>query len=460
MLSKKKHKNILSSKRKAIVVTMLIIVLSVVDAVSLMAQETNNGSTYTLDDLINQTLAENYQIRIMRNQERIASNNNTIGNAGYLPTVGLDAQQSGSIESSTSEFYTGDSRSGSNALSTSLNAMVQVNWVVFDGFKMFARKDRLENLQKLSVLDTRYYVEQTVSDLATAYYELIKEKQLLAHFRQSLTISEYRLNLEKEKLKLGSGNALLYHQAVVDFHSDSVMVENKKSVIQNIEVHINRIINRELESDIPLIMDETAFFEIQEKDSLIQSAVNNNISLEQSKINELLAETATKIEAGDKYPEVSLFGNYSFSQQNSELGFVESRNSFGPQFGVRIRFNLYDGGRENIQLKNAEIEQENAGINKRQVSRQIQSSVIQLINLHDSYFRQYRLTLKSLDAAENSMKIARQQLESGAINGYDFRQTQSALLQVKNKVTELKFAILETEISILKLSGDLIPTLL
>ena len=135
-------------------------------------------------------------------------------------------------------------------------------------------------------------------------------------------------------------------------------------------------------------------------------------------------------------------------------------NSFGPQFGVRIRFNLYDGGRESIQLKNAEIEQENAGINRKQVSQQIKASVIQLINLHDSYFRQYRLTLKSLDAAEKSMNIARKQLESGAINGYDFRQTQSALLQVKNKVTELRFAILETEVSMLKLSGDLIPTLL
>ena len=38
-----------------------------------------------------QGLLNNYSLRIVRNEEQVSKNNATLGNAGYLPTLGLSA---------------------------------------------------------------------------------------------------------------------------------------------------------------------------------------------------------------------------------------------------------------------------------------------------------------------------------------------------------------------------------
>jgi hypothetical protein len=111
--------------------------------------------------------------------------------------------------------------------------MTQVNWVIFDGFKMFVNKDRLGYLYQLGEVETKYYIEQSISDLAKAYYRLVTELKLRDSYAASQEISEYRRKLEKQKLDVGSGNALLYYQAVVDYNTDSSMLVNQEMLIDN-----------------------------------------------------------------------------------------------------------------------------------------------------------------------------------------------------------------------------------
>ncbi len=412
---------------------------------------------FTLDKLIDRALEENYQIRIVRNQEEIADNNNTLGNAGFFPNVTFSGDRLYSIESSKSQYYTGVTRSGNNAGRTSLNAMVEVNWMIFDGLKMFAQRDRLDLLAQQSQMETRYYLEQTVSDIAKAYYNLIGQKQLLANYRQSLEISRFRLDLERKKLNVGSGNALLYNQALMDFNGDSIQVVEQSMVIRNLKISINEIINRELETDLQLGNDEIIRLNLDDKDSLIQSAIHSNIDLGIAQINELLSETNRRLEAGDRYPTFSIFGNYAYSRQTSDLGFVESSHSYGPQYGFSIGFKLYDGGKESLQLKNARLEEENAGIDKNRIKQSISASLLSRLNQHQAYLEELKLTSENVAAAEKSLQIAKQQLELGTIDGYDFRVTQQAVIQVRNRLTQLQYQLLDAEIDLLRMSGKLLP---
>ena len=43
-------------------------------------------------------LLNNYSLRIVRNEEQVSKNNATLGNAGYLPTLGLSAGYKGTID--------------------------------------------------------------------------------------------------------------------------------------------------------------------------------------------------------------------------------------------------------------------------------------------------------------------------------------------------------------------------
>lgn len=104
---------------------------------SLVAQQ-----ELSLAQLVEQALQENYQIRIAQNAITQAENSDTYGNAGYFPTVNLNGERRTSVRNARQEFFSGDSQQATNARSTATSATLEVNWVVFDGLAVFARKDR------------------------------------------------------------------------------------------------------------------------------------------------------------------------------------------------------------------------------------------------------------------------------------------------------------------------------
>ena len=70
---------------------------------------------YTLKKCLEEGLANNYSIRITRNEEQISHNNATLANAGYLPTVDLSAGYTGTLDNTdTKSRSTGTTASERN----------------------------------------------------------------------------------------------------------------------------------------------------------------------------------------------------------------------------------------------------------------------------------------------------------------------------------------------------------
>jgi len=151
----------------------------------LAANNSFSQEVYNLQMLIDRVLEENYQVRIQRNLELITENNNTLGNAGFLPVVDAEGNATLSYNNTKQEYSSGTTNEGSNAKSSNLNGLIAVNWTVFDGFKMFAKRKQLDLIQQLGAVNTRYFIEQTVADVTLAYYEVILQKELLENYRNT-----------------------------------------------------------------------------------------------------------------------------------------------------------------------------------------------------------------------------------------------------------------------------------
>ncbi len=417
---------------------------------SISAQE-----KFSLNDLATLTLQENYQLQIIKNQQKSAENLNTAGNAGMLPSVAISSENSFDIQTSESRLYTGATRSGTNASSTRLGVAAEANWTVFDGFTMFARRDRLSLLASMSASDTRFYIEQTLSDLSKSYNLLIREFLILDLYRKLIEVSEYRLNLEDRKLKLGAGNALMYNQALIDYNADSSLLLQQAYKIREQQIRINTIINRNPEAapepdSIVIILDG-----LRPSERLIEMAMRYSPELERSQFEEMLAETETKMEKGLRYPEVSLFSNIYLNYQSSETGIVESAHSRGGQIGLRVRFNLYDGGRQNSRISNALLSQNSAILQRSEAVKRLEAELLRLVSLYENLADQHRILLTSTDAVEKSLAIAFEQLQAGAINGYEFRLTQLNALHVRQQLIDIKLAMKTIETDVYRICGEL-----
>ena len=126
--------------------------------------------TLTLTDCINNGLENNYSLRIIKNDEQISKNNQTIGNAGYLPTLDLEGGYSGSLANIKNNLSGNTQIKYSDVYNANADANIYLNWTVFDGFKIQANYSKLKELRDKSELQTREAIEDLLAEIISEYY--------------------------------------------------------------------------------------------------------------------------------------------------------------------------------------------------------------------------------------------------------------------------------------------------
>jgi outer membrane protein TolC len=415
---------------------------------------------YTLRDLVVIAMQENYQLQIVRNRERMAENLNTPGHAGMLPTIGVAADHNTDVMTSRARLYTGMERTGTNAISTRSGAAAELSWTVFDGFTMFARRDRLGHLAAMGTADTRFYIEQTINDLAGSYHLLVMETALLDVYRRISEVSALRLALEEQKKTIGAGNALQYNQALLDYHADSALVMQQSLRITEQQLRIGKILNRP--AGIFVYPSDTALIAkgLPPGEHLLELAIRNNPELDKARLEEMVAEANSRIARGERYPQVHLFSSYAFGHQTSETGIIETATQRGAQFGVRVRFNLYDGGRQNTLMQNAAIARESSALITSEFRVALEYELGILTARYQNLAQQQKMLSESREAAAQSLDIAAEQLRAGAISGFEFRFTQLSVLRLQQQLIEITHALVSIETDIGRICGVLTENIL
>ena len=89
-------------------------------------------------------LEQNYDVRIVRNEERVSDNNATAGNAGMLPTVDLSAGYTGTLDNDrTVTPRNGDATTETGVYDQTANVGLAVNWTLFDGLRIRTNYKRM-----------------------------------------------------------------------------------------------------------------------------------------------------------------------------------------------------------------------------------------------------------------------------------------------------------------------------
>ena len=116
-------------------------------------------------------LEQNYDVRIVRNEERVSDNNATAGNAGMLPTVDLSAGYTGTLDNDrTVTSRNGDATTETGVYDQTANVGLAVNWTLFDGLRIRTNYKRLKEMQQMGALKTRITIEDFMASLTAEYY--------------------------------------------------------------------------------------------------------------------------------------------------------------------------------------------------------------------------------------------------------------------------------------------------
>ena len=167
-------------------------------------------------------LENNYNIKIARNSVELASNNASILNSGYLPSVQGNAAINYSSGSSRAEFQDGSVRETDAAKSTAYSSSLGLNYTLFDGLGRKYNFARQKEFYSISELQMRQVIELNILDIFRAYYDVARLTPNVLNQTETLAISRRRLDRARYGYDYGQNTQLDVLNAEVDYNNDSI----------------------------------------------------------------------------------------------------------------------------------------------------------------------------------------------------------------------------------------------
>ena len=418
--------------------------------------EAQDSTVITLDEAIKSALEENHSIIISRNLAEIDENSATIGNAGYLPSLSLNSSYTGTVEDTRIEFPDPSANQDvSGSRSNRLNASLDLQWVLFDGFGNRYRLKSLQNGAELGAVQSRREIELTLLQVIELYLNVSTQTQLLDVTEEAVEISNQRYRRALRNFETGGGSRVDLLNAEVSLNQDSIRVVET-------ELNLNRA-KRNLK--VLLGADPLTGFSVDNTikidnglslDTLLPAALSQNARLSTTEIESEQARLQLQQSRANIYPQISTNASYNYGRFESDAGQFTFQESNGITAGLSFSFTLFDGFRNDLTIQNNKIRLKNSAEQRRLTEKEVQSD---LLNAFDTYTSNLYLIEKqqlNVRTAELNFERTEQAFEQGQVTNTDFREAQLNLLETRQNLISLRAQAKLSEIDLLQLSGQLI----
>ncbi len=412
-------------------------------------------SVLTVEDAIKIVLEKNYSVLIVKNEQEIAKLQNNFGNAGMSPTVSVNANLNLANINSYQEFSTGIIQERNGAQSNNTGASVNVGWVIFDGLKMFAVKKRLGLNEQLSAIELKQKMENTVYDIVSAYYTVVKTNELIKAAKQNLSIYEERKKIAKLRLEIGSDSK------VDVLLSQSNENKAKSAIIQlelqllNAKTKLNTLLNKPADTEFNTTDSIVVNFN-PNIDDLKKEVSKSNSSILMSKQNELITQQSIKEARSANLPFVQLNGAYNFTRAQSQAGFVFLNRQAGLNAGVTAGWLIFNGNKNSKLVKERNI----LYLNQKYVTEQMQMQIDgQVFNSYKTYLLNKTivdLEKQNLSDSKEVLDVSIERYKLGKSNLLETIETQKNLEDAQVRYIEALYAIKMAETDLLRANGSLV----
>lgn len=426
----------------------IIIAILLLSPALMLAQ----AEVLSLEEAIRLGLERNYDVRIAKNDELISDNSNNPGNAGMLPRVSTTGSLGYTSNNTKQEFFSGDSREGRGAGTTSARAGLALTWTAFDGFRMFAVRDRLELQATRSRMFTQSAMHDLVTQIQSAYYGLVRLRQQITITEEAILLNTAIKNLAEAKLKIGTGTSLDVLQTSTRLNADSSTLVNLQDQLAQSKIGLNRLVGREpsvqyvIPQDIPQVV-------LPNLEELTQLALQENYNIKLLGFDEQIALTQIKEARAALYPSFDINAGYAFNFSKAEVGFLLSNRSFGPSIGISTSYDLFPGRNVKKDIANAELFKENVLLTRENLEEDIRSQLAILYQQYQALGNLLSLERRNLETAEKNTALAEELYRSGRATSFEVREAILAATLVRDRLSDVQFRQKLAEVQLKNVAG-------
>ncbi|MFN8397539.1 MAG: TolC family protein, partial [Bacteroidia bacterium] len=296
----------------------------------------------SLDEAVRIALQRSLSLQIQRNDVAAAQLLNDYGVAGGLPTVTATANDQAQVTNIYQKLATGTEIQRNGALGNNLTAAVAGSMVLYNGMRISATKDRLEQLERMNQQELSAQILDLTAAVTTQYYDVRRQQAYLKTLQGSLTVATQNREIVQARQAAGLANDADLFQAKLDENSLKQQILSQELAIT------------QAKADLLDLMDEQPGKDVALSDSIV---VNSNLNWD-----ELLAGTRqhprvaaatsqiqiqTLIEretSSQRLPTLRANAGLTFGNSVSNGGFNLVSRTYGPYAGLNLSIPIYNGG--------------------------------------------------------------------------------------------------------------------
>jgi len=413
-------------------------------------------NTLSLNQAIEIGLKNNYSIQIANNNQSISTTNKEAAISTLLPKIDANAGINKSNVDTRQVFVTGITQERNNAKSTQQTAGLQLSWVLFDGLKMFASYDRIQEMEKMGMVNAKAMVQGVLADIVINYYAIVASQEQLKVSEDALAVSKKRLDIAQDKNEVGSGSTLDLLNAKVDYNTDLSSLIRQKESLRNLKIRLNELLILPV-NDVVVLTDTIPTNQKINTEDLYQKMISQNPSLLLAKSQQRIAELAVKEVSADRYPTLKLNSGYTYSNQNAEAGFFTENKAVGFNYGVTASVNIFNGLLQSKKEKVAKIQAQSAVFSYEQAKQSVDANWNALLSSYQNNLELLQLEKENQLVAKRNIDISVEKYKLGGISSLQLREAQRAYIESNGRYINALYQYKLAETSLLELSASIIP---
>lgn len=413
------------------------------------------GQKMTVENAIEMALKNNYDIVISKNLAMQNSNNNTLGNAGMLPRIDLNASGSLANNATKQEFSNGLVVDKNGVQSKNITTGAYLTWTVFDGLKMFGTREKLQELERMGELNAKIQIENTIVKVITSYYSIAMQKQLIIGLKENIIVSEERLKIAQKKFDIGAISKADILQAKVDLNALKSDLMRQNTLLYDAKANLNQLLVQQVEQDID-VFDSIPLMSQYKYDDLKNAIMTNNSDLLFAQKNIEISKYMIKEGKSMAYPKLNLNANYIFSRSQNQAGFSLLNQNLGLNLGFTASWTIFNGFNTSNNVKNLQLNLENSTYEFENLKTITQLNLMKAFKKNQDDIAILKLEEENQLLAKENLEIALERFRLGASTSIELKVAQESYEDSIKRLSGSRFNAKISETQLLKLSGGIV----